>query len=121
MSIASLIIFASTLTAIVKTEKTSVTEIKTIISRFLPEAEVILFGSRARGDNKYLSDYDLLVITKSAVDNQQRLYFQALLRKKLADNHILADVIVQSEKDVERKKELPGHIIRAAMLEGIHV
>ena len=104
-----------------ESEKLVLTEIKITISRFLPESDVILFGSRARGDNHNNSDYDLLVITKSSINNQQRLYFQALIRKTLAKQHILADIIIHSFSDIKKKQSLPGHIIRSAIQEGVRV
>ena len=45
-------------------------EIKTVICHLLPDAEVFLFGSRARGDDRCDSDYDLLVIVRTPLDNQ---------------------------------------------------
>ena len=38
---------------------------KKAIRDVLPDAEVILYGSRARGDAKNYSDYDLLIIETS--------------------------------------------------------
>ena len=96
-------------------------EIKKVIRFFLPESEVILFGSRARGDNRLNSDYDLLIISKDSLDNHQRLYFQALIRKSLARENILADVIIHSLNSIEAKRNLPGHIVRSAMNEGVRV
>jgi predicted nucleotidyltransferase len=102
-------------------EESKITEIKKIISCFLPESEVILFGSRARGDNQINSDYDILVITKDHLDDLQRLHFQALIRKSLAKLYILADIIIQSRNSIEKKSNLPGHIVRIAMKEGVRV
>ena len=105
----------------VESENLVLTEIKKTISRFLPEADVILFGSRARGHYNNNSDYDMLVVTKSSINNQQRLYFQALIRKTLAKQHILADIIIHSLSDIEKKQTLPGHVVRSAIQEGILV
>ncbi|MEI6174047.1 MAG: nucleotidyltransferase domain-containing protein [Bacteroidota bacterium] len=41
----------------------------------------ILFGSRARNDAKDNSDYDLLIISKSSIQADDRLRVQALIRK----------------------------------------
>ena len=38
--------------------------IKSMVNSFLPNAQVLLFGSRARGDSAIDSDYDLLIITQ---------------------------------------------------------
>ncbi|NOX45343.1 MAG: nucleotidyltransferase domain-containing protein [Chlorobi bacterium] len=40
-----------------------------------PNAEVILYGSRARGDERYGSDWDILVLTDYPVDlNKERVF-----------------------------------------------
>jgi predicted nucleotidyltransferase len=102
-------------------EVNKITEIKKVISNFLPESEVIMFGSRARGDNQINSDYDFLVVSKDPIDDHQRLHFQALIRKSLAKMCILADIIIQSRSDINAKSNLPGHIVRSAMKEGVYV
>ena len=104
-----------------ESENLILAEIKATVCHFLPEAEVVLFGSRARGDNQFNSDYDLLVIVKKSFDNQQRLHFQAVVRKALADQNILADIILHSANEIEKKMQLPGHIVRTAMREGVTV
>lgn len=38
---------------------------KVAIQRVVPDAEVVLFGSRARGQENQYSDYDLLVLVNS--------------------------------------------------------
>jgi len=100
---------------------TNIIEIKKVIKFYLPEADIIMFGSRARGDNQPYSDYDFLIISRENLDDQQRLYFQALIRKSLAEKFILADIIIYSRIGIEKKRNLPGHIVRSAMKEGVHV
>ena len=104
-----------------KSKDLTISEIKVVVDRILPETRVLLFGSRARGDERSDSDYDLLVIVKKSLDNQQRLYFQARVRKALADQNILADILIQSESQVEQNRRLPGHIVRTALREGVSV
>lgn len=41
--------------------------IKSIISRYLPNAKIILFGSRAKGKAKSYSDADIAIITEEGV------------------------------------------------------
>ena len=95
--------------------------IKHIVSELIPDNEIILFGSRANGKSKSTSDYDLLVIAEHSIDLNERLLFQSKIRRKLAEQNILSDVIVQSKSDLDIKKNLPGHIVRTAFLEGIRI
>lgn len=44
-------------------------EIKNTVKSVEPEAEVILFGSRARGDFRQDSDWDLLILSSNVVDS----------------------------------------------------
>lgn len=92
-----------------------------LLNEFVPGAELIMFGSRARGEDIPSSDYDLLVIARDTLTDRQRLHFQAQIRKALAKKLILADIIIQSRDDIRKKQKLPGHIIRAAMKEGVRV
>jgi predicted nucleotidyltransferase len=41
--------------------------VKTIVLSILPDADVILYGSRARGDARQDSDWDFLVLTDEPV------------------------------------------------------
>ncbi|MDZ7934591.1 MAG: nucleotidyltransferase domain-containing protein [Emticicia sp.] len=36
-------------------------KVKTVVSDFDPDAKVLLFGSRARGDNRKDSDWDFMI------------------------------------------------------------
>lgn len=40
-------------------------KIKQIIYKTVPDAEIILYGSRARGESKSFSDWDLLILLNS--------------------------------------------------------
>jgi predicted nucleotidyltransferase len=45
-------------------------ECKAVIREVVPDASVILYGSRARGDAREDSDYDLLILVDRQVDMQ---------------------------------------------------
>ncbi len=47
-----------------------VRQVKTIVHSFDPEAEIILFGSRARGDWHEESDWDFLILTDRKNTNE---------------------------------------------------
>ncbi len=50
--------------------KDFLSKIKSAVKSVDEEAELILFGSRARGDHKEDSDWDILILTKKQVDVQ---------------------------------------------------
>ena len=55
-------------------------KIKKAVSELDPEARVILFGSRARGDHKKDSDWDLLILTSipATEENKRNLRYHLL-------------------------------------------
>ena len=93
--------------------------IKQVARNLLPGSRVVLFGSRARNEQKQGSDYDCLIITSRQLSVKQKMQYQAILRKELAHHKIAADVIIQSKKEVVLKQHLIGHIVREAITEGV--
>ena len=55
--------------------------IRTLIREIDPSAEVILYGSRARGDSHPESDWDILILVDDKVD----LDYERIFRHKLYD------------------------------------
>jgi len=95
--------------------------IKRTVASYLSDAEVRLFGSRARSDAKNDSDYDILVISTEELDIKEKILLKTSIRKDLLHYDIRCDVLIQSRKDIEIKKELPGHIIRSILKEAIPI
>jgi predicted nucleotidyltransferase len=93
--------------------------IKEIASRIIPNSKILLFGSRARRDNSNDSDYDFLIITKDTIDIRKKRTLKSLLRKELARFKIPADILIQSEDEINSKKQITGHILKQVLLEGV--
>lgn len=93
--------------------------IKSTSEKLLPDCQILLFGSRARNDNVKYSDYDFLIITKENIETSKKRNYKSQIRKILAQQKIPADILIQSESEVEIKKNIIGHIIRQAVKEGI--
>ena len=106
---------------VITNESVAIKVIKESVNELLPESSILLFGSRARRDHTEESDYDLMIITKYDHDIKELRLCKALIRQKLAKNNIPADIIIQSETEVERKKEYIGHIIRQVLKEGVQI
>ncbi len=80
-----------------------------------PEA-IWLFGSRARGDKRGDSDFDILVVLPDALGEKARDYRHAL--EPLLGSGLPCDVLPCSLADFERAKSEPGTIVHAAVSEG---
>jgi predicted nucleotidyltransferase len=99
-------------------------KIKNIINKVLEEKgikveRIILFGSRARGDFKENSDWDLLIIVEEELSRNERVEILHFIRRKLADEFIPSDVIIKSREEVEERKKVIGSVIKNAIEEGI--
>ena len=97
----------------------SISIIKNIVCRFIPDSKIILFGSRARSDNNQDSDYDFLIVTKNSIEIQEKRDLKSIIRKELARFKIPADILIQSEDEISYKKEITGHILRHVIKEGV--
>jgi predicted nucleotidyltransferase len=75
--------------------------INKIVNNIDPE-KIILFGSRARGDNHNQSDYDLCVL-KSNVKQRRKLAQQ--IYRLLYDTAIAVDLIVETPQHFDELKE----------------
>lgn len=69
--------------------------VKRIVREFDPEAEVILYGSRARGDAEPESDWDFAVITSYAMtSSEKRELYGAIYDYELNNNLIISPFVV---------------------------
>ncbi len=93
--------------------------IKNTANRFFPDCKVLLFGSRAKKSNDTDSDYDFLIITREIIDIRKKRTIKSLIRRELAKLKIPADVLIQSEEEINYKKEITGHILKHVSKEGI--
>jgi uncharacterized protein len=83
---------------------------------------VLLFGSRARGEADDESDYDLLVVTPDTYAPRVKMNWESKIRKALVNSlNVPFDVILQSQNEVDEKRNLIGHIVRYAMKEAVEL
>ncbi|NVM21528.1 MAG: nucleotidyltransferase domain-containing protein [Desulfobacterales bacterium] len=80
-------------------EKILLTRCRTAIESIDASAEVILYGSRARGDGEAESDYDLLIITDGEVTLKREDVFRRQLFPIEIETGAVLTVILVSRKD----------------------
>lgn len=73
--------------------KQEITErVKKSVESIDPQAKVILFGSRARGDFKNNSDWDFLILTSVNSDEN----FKSKIREVLIDTELEAEQVIST-------------------------
>ena len=92
--------------------------VQVIVAEVDPE-QVILFGSRARGDERADSDVDLVVIESAPLgQGRSRHTEEVRLYRALAGFHISKDILVYSREDVEYWRDSLNHVLARALREG---
>jgi len=80
--------------------------------------KLILFGSRARGDNLKSSDYDFLVVSDDF--KEQPFIFRASELYDFWDENVDFEPLCYTVKEFEKKKKQIG-IVQQAVKEGIEI
>ncbi len=77
------------------------------IKKYDNRAEIILFGSRARGDSKNDSDWDLLILLSKKADEQLKEKIRdELFEIELETDEVISSII-QSRKDWTNQQVTP--------------
>ena len=91
-----------------KTNKNIIALVKSEVDKISLNNEVILFGSRARGDFKDDSDWDFLILLKNKEVNKAE---KEKIRKKLYDLELEMDEVISSiiysEEEWENRSVTP--------------
>lgn len=85
------------------------------IVRDFDPLQIILFGSRARGDAHAHSDVDLLVVF-SELTNKRKTAVD--IRRVLSDLPISKDILVATPEELARQRDQVGSVLRYAQREG---
>jgi len=81
--------------------------------------QIILFGSRARGDARPDSDVDLIVVESKPFSVQRsRIKETARLAMALADVEVSKDLLLYSRDEFEARKDSLNHVVGRAFREG---
>jgi predicted nucleotidyltransferase len=90
-----------------------------IIERVLAVGQperIVLFGSRARGESRSTSDFDLFIIGPS---DKPRYARAGVYYRSLATLPAEVDVMVYTPKEVEEWKNVPEAFVTTALREGV--
>ncbi len=85
----------------------------------MPGSRVLLFGSRARGEQDRHSDYDLLIVTPTTLSKEKIEWSTRLDQAIVKAIRAPLDLLLNSEEEIRQKQQLPGHFIRSVMREGM--
>jgi predicted nucleotidyltransferase len=105
---------ATTISTMRVIDETLIAEAGRRLAAAAPDAQVILFGSHARGEANLHSDVDFLVepeVTNGAEESVR-------LHRTLRDLRMPADVIVVSRAYADRWREVRGGLVHAALSQG---
>lgn len=92
--------------------------VRAIVTEVDPE-QVILFGSRARGDAREDSDVDLLVIESTPFGNGRSRRREAVrLWRAVSGLGVAKDILVYSRDEVEYWRSSLNHVLARALREG---
>jgi predicted nucleotidyltransferase len=92
--------------------------VRAIVDEVDPE-QVILFGSRARGDARDDSDVDLIVVEAEPFGPKRRRHREMIrLYHAVAKFQVAADVLVYSTDDVDYWRDSLNHVLARALREG---
>ena len=92
--------------------------VQAIVAEVDPE-QVILFGSRGRGDERENSDVDLIVVEAEPFGpGRSRHQEMVRLYHALAGFFVPADVLVYSHADVAYWRDSLNHVLARALREG---
>lgn len=98
---------------------------KNIITEEVEEAgykvvNIILFGSRARGDYNEGSDYDFFVVLKEDIERRDESDLLLKIRRKLAKSKIRNDTLINSINELQESNNV-GNIAYYALKYGVVV
>ncbi len=93
------------------TEEDLLKRVKAAIKALVPEAEIILYGSRARGTARFDSDWDFLILLPDTVNKALEMRIKDALYDIELDTGMVLSSIVRSKKEwsSSRYRVMPLH------------
>lgn len=97
------------------TDETLIAEAGRRLAKAAPDSDIIVFGSRARGEAHADSDLDLLVIEP---EFRLRGKEYARLRRELRGLDVAVDLLVYRRSEAEKWRDVPGTFLYDVLREG---
>jgi len=72
-----------------------------------PQAEVYLFGSRARGDYRKDSDWDIFILTPNDINEKDKDKYYDILNDVEIENDMAIGCVVRSKANWEKFQAIP--------------
>jgi len=94
-------------------------KVKTTVLSLDQNAQIILFGSRARGDSKIDSDWDFLIITSKPLDEENKIEMQKRLYNTELETEEVISPIIHFREDWEDLSIIP--LYQIIQEEGIRI
>jgi excisionase family DNA binding protein len=97
-------------------------ELRRVVSAIVTSVQpdgVILFGSRARGDFRADSDFDLAVLAPDGVVRRRVAMRAYESLAAVADRSVAVDIVVLTPSIISAERDLTGSIARAVSREGV--
>jgi excisionase family DNA binding protein len=94
--------------------------VRAIVASVHPDA-VILFGSRARGDFRPDSDFDLALVAPDGTERRRCAMKAYEGIAAVRGRSIGVDVVVLTPRTIAAERDLPGSIARAVIRDGVQV
>jgi len=99
-------------------------ELRRVVSAIVTSVQpdgVILFGSRARGDFRADSDFDLAILAPDGVARRRVAMRAYESLAAVADRSVAVDIVVLTPSLMAAERDLTGSIARAVSREGVFV